>query len=282
MRKRALGVALVVAVLLGIAGPAPGQAAPDRDQLCDPVWVKRVPAPRNGEIVLPVIVHYMKSTAANHQTNDVAQVFKNKIHSFFATNGFVNGTVWKTAGVRLFLHRIEACRYDPAFTGQIAGQAEEIPSPMAGSEGPGLFRRVNDAYNYRVVRGLDLYLWWEISGLIIGYARPYHLSSGETTTGAVWVDTQCLNTPEMAARCTRLLAHEAGHFLGLCHVCRISGDTETQCTACVSSFDQLPDCAAPNAPRGAIMRSRYDGKRLNACEVERAQTEARSRIDGPQ
>ncbi len=278
MPRSGLQIAMVLLTIIAVTGPSSAQPLPDRNDLCDPSWIRRLPAARGDEVVLPVIVHYMKSTDPGHGDNDVSRVFTPALlRRYFAAHGFINGTVWRRANIRLFLHRIETCRYDPAFTGQLSHQPEEIPSPDAGSDGPVLFQRVNSAYNYRDVRGLDLYLWWEIGGLVVGYARPYHLSSGASTVGAVWVDAQCLNTPEMAARCQRLIAHEAGHFLGLCHVCKVAGDSETQCTACVPPFAQLPDCASSDAPRTAIMRSRYDGRALNACEIERAGGEARSR-----
>jgi hypothetical protein len=279
MPKRALQIGIVLLTVMVMHGPSAGQSLPNRDDLCDPLWIRRLPAAQDGEVVLPVIVHYMKSTDPRHGDNDVTAVFRQPLlRRYFSGRSFINGTVWRQADIRLFLHRIEVCRYDPAFTGQLPNQPEEIPSPSAGSDGPELFRRVNSAYNYQIVPGLDLYVWWEIGGLVVGHARPYHLSSGAATTGAVWVDTQCLNTPEMAARCERLIAHEAGHFLGLCHVCKVAGDSESQCTACVPSFPQLPDCASSDAPRDSIMRSRYDGRTLNACEIGRAVGEARSRV----
>ena len=283
MPERALSVAaaaIILFTLVAMTAPSWGQPLPNRDDRCDPLWIKPVPAASDGEVVLPVIVHYMKSTGQTHRGNDVAKVFSQALlRRYFDRAQFINGTVWQQAKIRLFLHRIEACRYDPAFTGQLPKQPEEIPSPTAGTDGPEMFRRVNDAYNYQNVRGLDLYLWWEIGGRAVGYARPYHLSGGETTTGAVWVDRQCLETTEMAKQCPHLIAHEAGHFLGLCHVCKLLGDSQTKCTSCVPAFDQLPDCSSAKAPKDAIMRSRFDGKKLvNTCEIDRARDEASSRL----
>lgn len=280
MRGAALHVAIVLATLAVAAQAwAADSPAPDRDALCKPVRTQPVPASQKGEIVLPVIVHYMKSTGPNHAGNDIAGVFTESwLSSYFDEHGFANDTIWRQANIRLFLHVVEICDYDPVFTGQIPNQAEEIGSPSAGSTGPARFRRVNDAYNYRKVSGLDLYFWWEISGRVVGHGKPHRLSSGETTTGAVWVDRQCLATPSIAEQCRHLIAHEAGHFLGLCHVCKLSGDSQTGCTSCVPAFCELPDCGSPEAPRHAIMRSRYDGTTLNACEIERAAGEARHRI----
>ena len=280
MSERARPIAIAAIVLLAIVAthaPARGQSLPDRDDRCDPLWIRPVPAAPAGDIVLPVTVHYMKSTGRNHRSNDVTRLFTQAwLRRSFDPSQFINGTVWRQAKITLFLHRIETCRYDPAFTGQLPNRLEEIPSPTAGSDGPTLFRRVNDAYNYQKAPGLDLYLWWEIGGRTVGYARPYHLSSGETTTGAVWVDRQCLDTP---AQCPHLIAHEAGHFLGLCHVCKLAGDSQTGCTSCVPSFDALPDCGSAKAPKDAIMRSRYDGKKLiKPCEVDRPRGEASSRV----
>jgi len=285
MAERGRPLIMVVVALVAVVAihaPATGQPVPDRDDRCDPLWIRPVPPPSDDPLVLPVIVHYMKSTAPNHRGNDVATKFSPALlRQYFDQGNFVNGTVWRQANITLFLHRIETCRYDPAFTGQFPGKIEEIPSPGLGSDGATLFRRVNDAYNYQKVKGLDLYLWWEIGGRVIGHSRPYHLSSGETTTGAVWVDRQCLQASAgmSAAKCARLIAHEAGHFLGLCHVCKLPGDSQTQCTSCVPTFDRLPECGSARAPKDAIMRSRFDGKRLiKPCEVDRARGEASSRI----
>ena len=286
MPERTRSFAIAAIVLLAIVAmhaPARGQSVPDRDDRCDPWWIRPVPAAPAGDIVLPVTVHYMKSTGGNHRGNDVARLFTQAwLRRAFDQGQFINGTVWRQAKITLFLHRIETCRYDPAFTGQLPNQPEEVPSPTGGSDGPILFRRVSDAYNYQRTPGLDLYLWWEIGGRAVGHSRPYHLSNGEPTTGAVWVDRQCLETPEMAARCPHVIAHEVGHFLGLCHVCKLAGDGANQCTSCVEPFDRLPDCGSSKAPKDAIMRSRYDGEKLvNACEITRAQGEASSRKNTP-
>ena len=274
MRAR---VVLVVATLLATwAAAIAAQAQPTREDLCEPWHIAPLRAARPGEIVLPVIVHHMKSTK---HSNKIWNVFTERIvTAYFRGEGTIR-TIWRPAGVQLFLHRIERCQYDPVtMTGQSRNQPEELPDPTAGADGPTMFRRVGDFYNYDRVRGLDLYLWWEIGGRFIGYARPYELSDGTRTTGGVWVDRQCVQSEEAAPKCERLIAHEIGHFLGLCHRCRVTGDAATPCTACVGH--RIPDCSSRRAEPLFIMRSRFDGTKLDGCEIERATAQARDRIKG--
>jgi hypothetical protein len=216
----------------------------------------------------------MKST---RHKNEVWNVFKQTtLIDYFKENGKIN-TIWKQAGVRLFVHRIEHCRYDPvAMTDQIKGsKREELPDPT--KVGREMYDRVVRFYNYREVAGLDLYLWWELGGTVTGFAVPYHLSDGSERTGSVWVDTQCVRTPDMLKRCPNLVAHEIGHFLGLCHICRVEGDPVTGCTSCAGPQDRIPLCSSPAAAR-SIMRSRYDGTKLDDCQIKRSAGEARDRI----
>src|SRR4029077_3328940 len=107
-------VAIVLFTLVATAAPAWGQSPPNRDDRCAPLWVKPVPAAGEGEVVLPVIVHYMKSTGQNHRGNDIAKKFTQaSLRQYFDQGQFINGTVWGQAKIRLFLHRIETCRYAP-------------------------------------------------------------------------------------------------------------------------------------------------------------------------
>jgi hypothetical protein len=265
---------LVAVAALSLVFPASRAAqGATRDDLCEAQYIAHLPASTTDEIVLPVIVHYMKSTL---HKNEVWKTFTQRtVTGYFKQNGTID-KIWRQAGIRLFLHRIEHCAYDPvAMTGQVRGQPEEVPDPVNSQ--PALFDRVVQFYNHRAVPGLDLYLWWELGGLVVGYSVPYHLSDGSTRTGAVWVDTQCVRTREMAARCERLVAHEIGHFLGLCHRCRVDRDPVTGCTSCSGPQDRIPNCASRDAP-DSIMRSRFDGTKLDTCEIRRSTGEAQDRI----
>jgi len=265
-RRLALGLAL-----LALVAGAPARAAAEP---CEVVHEAPLPASASGELVLPVVVHYMKSSEAAHDEHDVEDVFpRERLERYFRRTGTIN-RIWAQAGITLVLHRLERCLYRPAdYPG--AGPEERI-DPF-GAPGLRNFLAVVERYNFRPARGVDLYFWWAIKGYE-GYSRPYTLSDGTRTTGAVWVDRRCVT--RAAAACPRLIAHEIGHFLGLCHVCRLPGEARTGCTACVGPWDRLPLCGAAAAPRARLMRSDFNGHTLDACETARAGAQARERVQG--
>ncbi len=287
----ALSLALLAVLLFGVAGPA--TAGPPGPRPCQMLWEPSlfeglVPPPAlalpparpsnlmvvGPRIVLPVVVHYMKST--RHPGNDVSQTFPpGVLKSFLTPSGTINDT-WRAAGVRLVLALIEECQYDPGDFGLAAGSPETITSPALAGTTANIdrFLTVVRRYNYHPTLGLDLYLWWDLtdgpSQRVWGYARPYILSNLTKSTGAVWIDRQCLTETDVAPTCPGIFAHEIGHFLGLCHTC----GSPSPCTRCVGASP--PAC--PTATDGRLMYPFLPhGATLSACERQASADQARRR-----
>jgi hypothetical protein len=236
-----------------------------------------VPPPRDVLITLPVVVHYMKSTDPRHApVNDLQRVFSESVlvglfESKTANRVTVNA-IWRPAKIRLALHRAEQRDYNPADFEIPSSDKEEIPSPMAGQFGGRLFNRVNGAFNAPDVPGLDLYLWMDIKAGLAGYGASHRQS--DHRIGAAWVDKGCLST--LGRRCAVLVAHEIGHFLGLCHSCESSLTDSGTCTVCLPSGTQVaPPCGQP---KNFLMRAFFDGTGLTGCEVGQARLKAAERL----
>jgi len=242
-------------------------------------------------IVLPIVAHRMKSRqeqfASNHPEDNVKLA---RLRELFNTRGqerSVNA-IWASAGILFLLYRIEDCSYsleDFAASTEDAerarGATEEIvPSPVDDCQRR--FRWISAAYNSSAVRGIDLYVWWKLDRSAC-YGAP-HLPGLPSGLGAVWMDG-CV-----AIACGHLLAHELGHFLGLCHTCPSTLVTICRFTRCDEA--RLPACNDPatNQPmddllmRGDNPRSDQSGRplvRLTAAEVRTARQYAFERILNP-
>lgn len=284
----ALVMASVALTGLGVADAAGGNGRPCRDlprfAPSAPGAHAAVPGPAGvgPRITVPVSVHFMKTTDRRFAgQNDLPQVFgPSVIAGLFAPAGSsptgVNA-IWLQANLQLTLHRVEECDYDPiTFEGE-APRRDQIPSPMAGIFGEQLFTKINSAFNLPGARSLDLYLWMDIKGGLTGYGAS-HRASGPERVGAVWVDRSCV-TSLGPARCTRLVAHEIGHFLGLCHSC----DTPltrpgSPCTVCLPG-ETTPTPSCGETPPDFLMRATYEGTALTECEITQARTRADERVN---
>lgn len=264
---RSVIVALVLA--LTAFSSVPATAAPRDD--CD--VVKTVPVQRDGQqVVVPVIVRFMKSKDPNFVRDPEERLSTDEVETFFDSRRTIN-TIWRRANVILAVHRIERCRYaaddlgfDPGF---------KIPSPMANDWEA--FFRVNDLYNFGDF-GLDVYIWWGIK-FGMAFAAP-HRVNGRERKGAVWFGSDCL-MGQTRVQCETLIAHEAGHFLGLCHVCMFAEDAPPSrgpsalCHTCQSA---VPNCNGPSAPRNRLMRADANGTTLSPAEKACALGKARERV----
>jgi hypothetical protein len=241
--------------------------------------------PQNGArlraiIAVPVVVHYMKSRDPFFGSNDVIERFPvADLVALFAPAAAMN-TLWQPGGVFFFLHGVEHCEYlmQELAPGAAADALENVPYPMRDCLA--LFNRINRAYNWSTFPALDVYVWWSIAVTgVIGYAAPHKQVGSEVQTGAIWLDRACLD-PSLNVRtrdCSRTLAHEAGHFLGVCHRC-LTEVTPPPLQGACGICPGLRVCAAPD--QDFLMRDDIAGSRLGGEEIATARAKARERFRG--
>jgi hypothetical protein len=244
-------------------------------------------------ITVPVVAHRMKS---RQHANDLKAIFSNlpssepakRVDFFFTLSGWPQGmnTAWAPAGILFYLQRLEDCEYSiadfppqPAVaTPPAATDQELVPWPMGDCQAQ--FRRVNSAYNSSDVRGLDIYLWWRVDRAM-GYAASHRTDGTNPGPGAVWLDRTCQDADPP---CGRVLAHEVGHFLRLCHCCvtdRTPPEDRGRCGFCPAN---TPACSEAHAT--LLMRDdikwvdRWRIPSLAPADIERARKTAWERVSG--
>jgi hypothetical protein len=197
------------------------------------------PLPTSPETV-PVMVTYMKNS--RRPGDDVeTKLSKNRLRDGFAREGEFN-SVWRPKGIELALIGFRACSY--ALGGSFEPDREDVPKPDVKDVFESVFLRVLHDHNTRTIkrgarevgfRGLDLYLWWRIAGFPGFGVRPRFGREREVSgrgndeplfgrPGAIWMDKECVGE----GSCPGLLAHEVGHFFGLCHCCH-RADEDPRC-----------------------------------------------------
>jgi hypothetical protein len=293
-RVVSLAIVLVTAALGAL--PAPAVAQPPR--ACEAMTVEGFTAPTTAppppqgadpELVpvsLPVVVHYMNVAGSGEE---VAGRFRpDKLIQYFRESGVVN-RIWYQAGVLLYVQRFERCTVRFADFGLDPGPSQEIDSPARSEAGRERFRRINAAYNAPDVRGVDLYVW---GGIVQdgGYGDRW-LETGALRAGAAWIDPDCFDNQHVD--CDLLLAHEIGHFLGLCHSCSVGQDQlRVGCVRCLPASMKQPDGSftlknCRQLPGKRIMRSdnlklflpyTVNGRELSRCERRLANSFAHRRV----
>ncbi|HMH49912.1 MAG TPA: hypothetical protein VK548_06745 [Candidatus Acidoferrum sp.] len=230
-------------------------------------------------IAVPVVAHYMKSRDEFFEDNNVEEIVsRGSLARLLAPTGTMN-TIWRGSGVFFFVQRVERCTYLlQDFLPNAPGDAmENVPDPA--DDCLDAFSRINHGYNFDPSPGLDLYVWWSIavSGLM-GYGAPHKVVGTTRQAGAVWLDRQCVDpNVNPLGSCGHALAHEAGHFLGLCHKCltRLTPTaSRDQCGFCLS----IPDCGANDG--GFLMRDDGRGRQIPADDIRVARAKALERFTG--
>ena len=190
------------------------------------------PLPTSPEAV-PVMVTYMRNS--RRPGDDVeTKLGKKRLRDGFVRDGEFN-SIWGPKGIELALIGFRACSYSLGgdFEPDPRNPRPDVPKPDAAFES--VFLRVLRDHNTRTIKrggreigfhGLDLYLWWDIAGSPGFGVRPRFgreeevLGRGNAEPlfgrpGAIWMDKECVEQ----RRCPAVLAHEVGHFFGLCHCC---------------------------------------------------------------
>ena len=182
---------------------------------------------------VPVMVTYMKNS--RRPGDDVeAKLSKSRVRDGFTRDGEFN-IVWRPKGIELALIGFRVCSYTLHGDFETNPPRPDVPKPDVKDVFDGVFLRVLRDHNTRMIkrdareidfRGLDLYLWWDIAGFPGFAVRPRFGRSEEVSgrgneeellgrPGAVWMDKGCVER----GSCPGVLAHEVGHFFGLCHCC---------------------------------------------------------------
>jgi len=183
--------------------------------------------------------------------------------------------IWMAGGIRLVLVDVQEHEYALRDWGY-RDEHEQVPSPSSDFR---LFRALNATYGTPQLSGIDLFVFWKIEG-DAGYGAPDRADGPTPGRGAAWIDTDCLAVADAGAMFVRLVAHEIGHVLQLCHACALAGRPESACSD--------PTCPNPVIDDGRLapcrrecrrlMRADYAGTELVPYEIGRARTSVRGRL----
>ena len=247
-------------------------------------------APANGarlavlvpRIAIPVTAHFMTRRGSTFDPQTF--VPPAKLQELFAADGPLN-TIWERAGLLFVVARAEACTHAiPDFLPERPADRDGVPAPSEDCRS--LFRRINTVHNMSIggatpsvadapaAYGADLYLWmavgWNDTDKLFGYGARHREDGPNPGLGAVWMSAvHCLTA---GAGCGQRLAHELGHFLGLCHVCLTEAVTPPTERGWCGFCPNVRTCVTGQS--NLLMRDDAAGDRLTPGEVARARQKA--------
>jgi hypothetical protein len=218
---------------------------------------------------LPISVRYMRG---GRDTADVRTVLP-----LGTVQSMLEGAsrIWMAGDIRLVLADVRDQTYALRDWGY-RDEHEQVPSPTSDLR---LFRALNAAYGTPQLSVLDLFIFWKIEG-DAGYGAPDRADGPTPGRGAAWIDTDCLAVVDADATYARLVAHEIGHVLRLCHACALPARPETPCAdpACPNPLIDDGRLAPCRRECRRLMRADYAGTELRPWEIARARASVRGRL----
>jgi hypothetical protein len=218
---------------------------------------------------LPVTVRYMRGA------KDGADV--RTVLTPGAMGAILEGAsrIWMAGGIRLVLTGVLDQTYALRDWGY-RDEHEQVPSPTSDLR---LFRALNAAYGTPRLGGVDLFVFWKIEG-DAGYGAPDRPDGPTPGRGAAWIDTDCLAVADAGDTYARLVAHEIGHVLRLCHACSLAARPEAPCAdpACPNPVIDDGRLAPCRRECRRLMRADYAGTELLPWEIARARVSVRGRL----
>lgn len=246
-------------------------------------------APANGarvavlvpRIAIPVTAHFMTRRGSTFDPQTF--IPPATLQELFAADAALSG-IWDQAGLRFVVARAEACTHAvDDFLPERAVDRDGVPAP--GGDCRSFFRRINGVYNLALVPatsgagtvpayGADLYLWiavgWTEADTLFGYAAQHRPDGPNPGLGAIWMNA--VRCRAAGAGCGQRLAHELGHFLGLCHVCFTKDVTPPSERGWCGFCPDVRMCKAGQST--LLMRDDAAGDRLTPGEIAQAREKA--------
>lgn len=255
-------------------------------------WIRRtgrlILTPANGarfavlvpRIVVPLTAHFMTQRGGALDPQVIMPI--DALTAMFAPAGDFN-RIWERAGLLFVVARSEACTYSVRDFLPERSEPEPDGVPAPGGDCRALFRRINAVYDSPIdprvpadggpAYGADLYLWikvgWDDSSKLFGYGVQHRADGPNHGLGALWVNAARCRVE--GPGCGSRLAHEIGHFLGLCHSCFTEVTLPSERGAC-GFCTSVPACTA--GQRDLLMRDDAAGEQLTTGEVGQARQKA--------